>query len=125
MLKSFSYFFACLLLVLILVQAVAAVNMSICNSIMQSDAQQKVEAMKNMPCHDKMKNNAQHSGVKSICKTHCETLCASLSAMTALPSLTPATTFLVSLQTVSFPHQAYVSITQPNLQRPPILLSYN
>lgn len=121
MLKRFSHFFACLLLVLIPLQAVAAVNMSICNSIMQSDAQQ---AMQNMPCHDNMNSkHGEKSTSKAHCKTNCATLCASLSAMTALPIMMPAATFLLFAQIVSFPQKAYVSITQANLQRPPILLS--
>ena len=117
MLKRFSHFLVCLLLVLIPLQAVAAANMSICNSMMQSSAQQ---AMQNMPCHDNM--NSKH-GEKSTCKAHCAALCAGLSAMTVLPSNPPATNFLVVAQTVSFTQPVYVSVTQPNLQRPPILLS--
>ena len=117
MLKYFSHFVVCLLLALIPLQGVAAANMSICNSMMQPNAQQ---AMHNMPCHDDM--HSKHAE-KNTCKAHCATLCASLSAMTALPSMMPAATFLVSAQTVIFPQQVYVSITQPNLQRPPILLS--
>lgn len=123
MLKRFSHFFACLLLVLMPLQGVAAANMSICNSLMQSDAQQEAETMKNMPCHDNVDGSAHHAkkhSEKSTCKTSCATLCASLSAMTALPSMTPATVYLVSTQAVNLPQQAYVSITQPNLQRPPI-----
>jgi hypothetical protein len=116
MLRRFSHFFACLLLVLLPLQGFAAANMSICNSMMQSSAEQ---AMQNMPCHDNMNSNAQH-GEKNTCKTSCATLCASLSTMTALPSNPQAATFLVSAQTVNFPQQVYVSITQPNLQRPPI-----
>ena len=123
MLKRFSHFLVCLLLLLLPLQGVAVANMSICNSIMQSSVQL---AMQNMPCHNNMKNNAQHldkHNEKSTCKAHCATLCASLSAMTAFPSNPPATNFLVVAQTVSFTQPVYVSITQPNLQRPPILLS--
>ena len=123
MLKRFSHFLVCLLLALIPLQAVAAANMSICNSIMQPGAQ---KVMNNMPCHNNMKNNAKHLdkySEKSTCKAYCATLCASLSAMTALPSNPPATNFLVVAQIVSFTQPVYVSITQPNLQRPPILLS--
>ena len=93
MLKRFSHFLVCLLLLLLPLQGVAAANMSICNSIMQSSVQL---AMQNMPCHNNMKNNAQHldkHNEKSTCKAHCATLCASLSAMTALPSNPPATNF--------------------------------
>lgn len=118
MLKRSSHFFACWLLVLIPLQGLAAANMSICNSMMQSNSQQviqDVQAMQGMPCHDDM-----IQGKKNTCKTHCAALCASLNAMTALPSMTPATTFLVSTQAVNFPQQVYVSVTQPNLQRPPI-----
>ncbi len=124
MLKHFSHFFACLLLVLMPLQGIAAANMSICNSLMQSTEQQ---VMHNMPCHDDMDSNAQPAekrsdkhGEQSTCKTSCATLCASLNAMTALTSMKPATTFLASSGLVHFPQQSYVSITQPNLQRPPI-----
>lgn len=126
MLKRFSYFFACLLLVLMPLQGVAAANMSICNSLMQLNAQQvelDVQAMHNMPCHDSMISKAQHiekHDEKTVRKTSCATLCASLNAMTALASMKPATTFLASSALVHFPQQSYVSITQPNLQRPPI-----
>jgi hypothetical protein len=127
MLKRFSHFFACLLLVLMPLQGIAAANMSICNSLMQSSEQQ---VMQNMPCHEGMTGNAQQTekhndkhGEQNTCKTSCATLCASLNAMTALTSVKPATTFMASSALVHFPQQTYVSITQPNLQRPPISLS--
>ena len=123
MLKRFSHFFAYCLLVLIPLQVVAAANMSVCNSLMQSTAQQ---VMHNMPCHDGM-SNVQHSeesgekhNGKNTGKAHCATVCASLNGMTALPSMTPTTPFLVTAQTVNIQQQVYVSITQPSLQRPPI-----
>jgi hypothetical protein len=117
MLKRFSHFFACLLLVLMPLQSFAASNMSICNSMMQSNTQQ---AMQNIPCHDNM-NSKQ--GEKNTCKTHCAALCASLGAMTALPSKLSAAAFMISAQTVNFLPQAYTSVTQSNLQRPPIFLA--
>jgi hypothetical protein len=123
MFKCFSHFFACLLLVLIPLQGFAAANMSICNSIMQSSAQQ---AMRNMPCHDSMSSNEQHAKKhhqQSSCKTSCAALCASLGAMTVLPSNMPAASFLASSSLMHMPHQPYASITQPNLQRPPIFLA--
>jgi hypothetical protein len=119
MLKRFSYHFAYLLLLLIPLQGVAAANMSICNSLMQPNAQQEI---KNMPCHDNMHSNMQYTEKhteKNTCKIICASLCASLSAMTALPS-TAAATFLPSTQAIINPQQIYVSITQPSLQRPPI-----
>jgi len=122
-LKQFSHFFACLLLVLMPLQSVAAANMSICNSMMHTNTQQQAQTM---PCHEGMISEANKQvpeKQQGSCKTVCAALCASLSAMTALSSNPPATTFLVSAQTVSFPQQVYVSITQPNLQRPPILLA--
>lgn len=127
MLRRFSRFFACLLLVLIPLQSIAAANIGICNSMMQSQAGEQKSA--NMPCAKNMAGMskvAQNQGGcthKSACKTICATLCASLSAMTALPSDIKPATFLVSAALISMPHQAYASITQPNLQRPPILLS--
>lgn len=79
-----------------------------------------------MPCHAGMTGVASAQvpeKQQSSCKTGCAALCASLAAMTALPSNPPAATFLVLAQTVSFPQQVYASITQPNLQRHPFLLS--
>ena len=128
MLKQCSCFFAYLLLVLMPLQGIAAANMSICNSMMQSNVQQ---AMQNMPCHKAMAKDSVTDEVnkqapekqQNFCKTVCDSLCASLNAMTALPSNTPAATYLVSAQLVNFSHQNYASITQPNLQRPPIFLA--
>ena len=130
MLKQFSHFFAYLLLLLMPLHSIAAANMLVCNSMMQSSNQQAlqdVQALQKMPCHKNMTSEAnmqvpekQQDPSKNACKTSCATLCASLSAMTALPSNPPAATFLVSAQTGNFPQQVYVSITQPNLQRPPI-----
>jgi hypothetical protein len=121
MLKRFSYFFACMLLVLMPLQGIAAANMSIC--MMQSNAQQ---AMQNMPCHDNMTSKGSQQvpeKQRGFCKTVCAALCASLYAMTALPGNPPAATFMVSAQLISFPQQNYVSITQASLQRPPIFLA--
>ena len=129
MLKRFSRFFAYLLLVLIPLQSIAAANMLVCNSMMQLSAEQIIQhaqAMQNMPCQEGLTSEASKQvpvKQQSPCKTVCDTLCGSLSTMTALPSNPPAATFLVSAQTVNFPQQVYVSITQPNLQRPPILLA--
>lgn len=123
MFKRFSYFFAHLLLVLMPLQGVAAANMSICNSMMQSNTQQliqDVQSMQNMSCHEDMAVKQAPEKQQSFCKTICDSLCASLNAMTALPSNPPAATFLVSAQLVNFSHQSYASITQPNPQRPPI-----
>jgi hypothetical protein len=123
MLKRFSYLFAYLLLVLMPIQGFAAASMSICNSTMQSKAQQ---VMQNMPCHDDVaKETSKHAPEKrpDFCKTVCATLCASLYAMTALPSNLAVATFFASSELVHFPQQNYVSITQPNLQRPPIFLA--
>ena len=137
MLRRFSYFFACLLLLLVPLQSIAAVNMSICNSMMQAGTKHtntlqasttqtstQLQAQK-MPCHD-MNSNAHsnsHSEGKSTCKTSCAALCASLCAMTALPSNMPVASFIASSSLVQMRHQTYVSITQPNLQRPPIFFS--
>ncbi len=134
MLRRFSHFFAYLLLLLMPLQSIAAANMLVCNSMMQSSNQQAVQdvqAMQKMPCHEGMSHEKMTGGAnkqlpekqQGFCKTVCAALCASANAMTTLPSNPPAATFLVSAQTVSFPQQVYVSITQPNLQRPPILLS--
>jgi hypothetical protein len=131
MLKRFSYFFACVLLVLMPLQGFAAANMSICNSMMQ--AQSIAPKSASMPCHKHMastvsvaksQQTAQHTApCKTACKTFCATLCASMGAIAALPSDIKPAAFLASSALISLPNQAYASITQPNLQRPPIVLS--
>jgi hypothetical protein len=127
MLKRFSHFFACVLLVLMPLQGLAAANMSICNSMMQ--AQSSAPTSASMPCHKHMAsmasdvNKNQQAPCKTVCKTVCATLCASLGAITALPSDIKPAAFLASSALVSLPNQLYASITQPNLQRPPIVLS--
>jgi hypothetical protein len=131
MLKRFSHFFACVLLVLMPLQGFAAANMSICNSMMQ--AQSSAPKSATMPCHKHMasmagetksQNTSNNTApCKTACKTVCATLCASLGAITALPSDIKPAAFLASSALVSLPNQLYASITQPNLQRPPIVLS--
>jgi hypothetical protein len=129
MLRRFSHFFACLLLVLIPLQGIAAANMSICNSMMQTNTKHASiiqtstqQQAQTMPCHDDM-NSKLHGNGKSTSKTSCAALCASLCAMTALPSNIPVASFLASASVMHMPHQTYVSITQPSLQRPPIFFS--
>jgi hypothetical protein len=108
MLKRFSRFFACLLLVLMPVHALATANMLVCNSLMQSQAVK--QSLSTMPCHQPMKNTQSDASDKSPCKASCASVCANMCAMTAMPA---------AIQS-SFNNQPYVSITQPNLQRPPI-----
>ena len=127
MLKRFTYFFACVLLVLMPLQGIAAANMSICNSMMQSHEQQNIQQLQAKPCHMHMAGmtNIKQSSCKhdTACKTACATLCASLSVMTEMPSDIKPAHFMLSTALLSTPYQAYASITQPNLQRPPILLA--
>ena len=127
MLKRFTHYFACLLLVLMPLQGIAAANMSICNSMMQAATETKVSAT---PCHKhanmqmadmtKASDNCKH---KSTCKAACATLCASLSSMTALNQTTPAMPVLATTQVLVAYSEIYTSYLPPNLQRPPILLS--
>ena len=131
MLKRFTHYFACLLLVLIPLQGFAAANMSICNSMMQAATETKVSAT---PCHKhtnmqmaemtKAADNSPHKNTgKSTCKAACATLCASLSSITALNQTTPAMPVLATTQVLVAYSEIYTSYLPPNLQRPPILLS--
>lgn len=129
MFKCFSHFFACLLLVLIPLQGIAAANMLVCNSMMQLASENKASAM---PCHKHMVSMASEAKstptnhampCKTACKTVCATLCASLSAMTAIPSNINPASLLAATQSLALADQTYASITLPSLQRPPILLS--
>jgi hypothetical protein len=131
MLKDFSHFFACLLLVLLPLQSFAAANMAACNSLMQ--AEKIAEQVQNMPCHQNMTNThsadkAKHKDKSSenhnnTCKATCATLCASLCAMTTIPSNIMPAAMLAASPVLGLSNQTYASITLPNLQRPPIFLA--
>ena len=133
MLKHFSHFFACLLVVLIPLQGFAAANMSACNALMQvATNQAKQQELQATACHEhmaSMKNTSgdlsnHHSGKhKNACKTSCATLCSSLCAMTALPSNIKPATLQDASKAMTLLSQSYASITLPSPQRPPILLS--
>jgi hypothetical protein len=130
MLKRFTHMFAYLLLVLMPLQSIAAANMLVCNSMMQSHtsniaSKQEVSAM---PCHEHMANMAASTNMtdskhKDACKSTCGTLCSTLCAMTALASDLKTAINSNSSHLVSLTEQSYVSVTLPNTQRPPILLS--
>jgi phage I-like protein len=136
MLKRFSLFFAWLLLVLMPLQALAAANMLVCNSMMRNsmmqlvtaksiDAQNVIQQSGEMACH-KHVNSAQvdkKGQHKSTCKTNCASLCASLSGMTALTQSTHTAPVLSADKLMSAPAEIYASHTPPKLQRPPILLA--
>lgn len=127
MLKRFSHLFVYLLLAIMPLQAVAAANMLVCNSMMQTESNQ--QQLETMPCHEEMTSvaadieNPMHGKHQGSCKTNCATLCSSLCAMTALPIDIKSALLPVSDLLVSSTHQTYASITLPSLQRPPILLS--
>ena len=129
MLKRLSHIAACLLLVLLPLQGIAAANMSVCNSM--SDIP-KNSPQENKPCHESMAEMVKvdtsihahtESSSDSSRKTTCATLCASMCAMTALTSDLKSQTLQISSQIFSPAYQSYTSITLPNPQRPPIQLS--
>ena len=145
MLKRFSFFFAYLLLVLMPIHSLATANMLICNSMMQSQQQNQIEnklivqIQENvelqttiaMPCHQPMTNlsnvdqvnthDKMHSESKeSPCKANCASICANMCAVTAIPNTIQSSFSLNLTQLFSINSQPYTSITQPNLQRPPI-----
>jgi hypothetical protein len=127
MLKRCSHFFSCLLLVLLPLQGLAAANMLVCNSLMQAEASQltsvKQQVKQTMPCHQNMAINKTTDTHKSNCKTSCDALCASLCALTMLTNSIKPASLLSSTNLIGSGDQTYVSITQTNLQRPPIFLA--
>ena len=133
MLTRLSHFFACLLVLLMPLQGFAAANMSICNSLMQAEANYaKQQEVQTTPCHEHMAGMTKtsgnlsnnHSGKhKSSCKTSCATLCTSLCAMTGLPNNFKPATLQDTSKDMTLLSQSYASITLPSPQRPPILLS--
>ena len=118
MFERFSRFFACLLLVLMPLHALATANMLVCNSLMQSQAVK--QSLNAMPCHQPMTNTGSETSDKSPCKASCASVCANMCAMTALPASIQSTFALNLIQDFDFSSQPYASITQPSLQRPPI-----
>ncbi|HEY3299143.1 MAG TPA: hypothetical protein VGJ90_00065 [Methylophilaceae bacterium] len=114
---------AFILALLISLQSVAAANMSVCNSMMQTPMNEQSTA--GMPCHQQMTGmyKAMHNKHGCIDKTTCKSICASFSAMTAIPSDIRHSTFSTVSSSIRMLHQSYTSVTLPNPQRPPIFLS--
>ena len=126
MLKRFSHFFACLLLVLMPIQALASANMLVCNALMQSQMNQqdevKIEAQsaRDMPCHQTVNTTQTKNSNETPCKDTCALMCANMFFVSAMPTHTQLSFALNVLQKCDFDHISYASITQPSLQRPPI-----
>lgn len=126
--KLISQFFACLLLVLIPLQANAALNMAVCNKMMQANISNEYIST-DMPCHKHMDNVVEvaqfqeKSNPNSECETYCAAICASLNVISITNNMFNLSDYLVSTPIISKPDQAYASITQANLLRPPIFLS--
>jgi hypothetical protein len=133
MFKRFAHIFAYLLLVMMPLQSIAAANMLVCNSMMQStdakvsDIGASNQQMETMPCHEHMAHMASshtsNSKHKDACKSTCGTLCSTLCAMTALPNDINSALTTSSSSLITLVEQSYASITLPNTQRPPIFLS--
>jgi hypothetical protein len=125
MLKQLPHFFACLLLLLIPLQSIAAANMLVCNSMVQTQSISQPQQMQNMPCHQDMNKQDAHKSEQqqSPCKTVCATLCASLNTIATLPVHMSVVNFHLSTTLLNLPNQVYASVTQASLQRPPILLA--
>ena len=127
MLKRFAHLFAYLILVTMPLQSIAAANMLVCNSMMQSH-NSKISASPHqtaaMPCQEHMASaHTTDSKHKNTCKSTCGALCSTLCAMTALPNSINTTLTLISSPLVGLAEQSYASVTLPNTQRPPIFLS--
>lgn len=126
--KYFSRYFACLLLVLIPLQVIAATNMAVCNSMMRVNTAIE-NASAAMPCHkhmDKVLEVAQDQekpSQKPACESYCAAICASLNVISITTGMVNPSTYLASFLMMPLPNQAYTSVTQANLLRPPIFLS--
>jgi len=128
MLRRYSHFFSCLLLVLVPLQSIAAANIYVCNHLIEPKNFSE-ENSASMPCHKYMVttlNNvvdSNHCKQKNTCKSDCTLLCASVAVMATLAGNMAITAFPASSSLVDMLHQSYASIIQPKLQRPPIYLS--
>jgi hypothetical protein len=142
--KSYiSNVFACLLMVLLPLHAVAASNLALCNNMLQltkANAQQSTD----IPCHQYIDNalpvtqvhNVSSHNVSSTalssaspvadasaCAAHCAAICASLHVISIISNAVNPVEQLASTSIITSSNQSYVSITQANLLRPPIFLS--
>jgi septal ring-binding cell division protein DamX len=118
MLKRFSHFAACLLLILMPIQALATANMLVCNSMMQVNTEK--QSIIDMPCHQQMHDTKSQPSHQSTYKSNCASLCANLCALIAMPVQIQSAFAINLTQAFDFNHQIYASIPQQNLQRPPI-----
>lgn len=123
MLRRFSYFIACFLLVLMPIQAFAAANMLVCNSMM------KLNTLKTpinaTACHEHVSDaddsaTPSHAEDSAHQKPSCASACAHLCALVAITIQTPLTFAFSPVQAFDANHQDYTSVTLASLQRPPI-----
>jgi hypothetical protein len=122
--KLFWRRFACLLLVLLPLQSIAAANMLVCNSLMQLAHGQALSHTSvqgdSMPCHD-MGQKPDHQQQKSL--KNCGVLCSSLCAVVAISDIQTMSMQLPTAELIGLNAESYISITLPQLQRPPIFLA--
>lgn len=132
MLKRYARLFAYLLLVMLPMQSIAAANMLVCNSLMQSHTGSHVAAssvsaetqdMETMPCHKHAATSSAKDKHQHNCKSSCGALCSSLCAMTALPTGINLTIAPNNSTLISLAEHLYASVSLPNNQRPPIFQS--
>lgn len=127
MFKHYRQFIAYFLLVFLPIQAFSAGNMLVCRGLMETSSIVAVNTDSHvMPCHaDETHHHAEHDQNKnnsSSCVLGCAHTCISMGAMFALIADGFTVTFLDNKQTPDITYSNYVSITLPNLQRPPISL---
>ena len=117
MMKRFSHLVACLLLVLMPLQTLAAANLMVCNSLMQTD--EAAQTAKVMPCHQMNMTGEDNASETQhqLCKARCAAMCAGMVALT----VSIETHFLKNFSTaIDLDRHNYTSIAQQRFQRPPI-----
>jgi hypothetical protein len=133
MLRRYLHGFAYLLLLVMPLQSIAAANMLVCNSLMQSNHKLSIQTGLNadteagadsMPCHSAEADVADHQQSTPIAgKGHCGALCNTLCTVATLPHILNLGLIVSASNRVITIDQTYVSITLPAFQRPPIFLS--
>ena len=125
MFKRLSIYAAYLLLILLPLQSLAAANMSVCRSMMQTESTQQKTTMPhcNMHMADAKQDTKNTPQQHDCCKGSCASLCASLCAITVLPSDLRLTSLATASQKIFNYQILYTSTTLSGLQRPPIFLS--
>ncbi len=119
MVKRFSYIAAYILLLLMPLQALAAVSLMTCHYPMQPN--QMKQLAKKRPCHAVDREANKEDKTRQVqhqsCEARCAAMCANTHVLIMDVQASPSEDISTAIDTY---HDDYTSIAQQHLQRPPI-----